>query len=97
VPDLVISQELSDSAAKVHAIIDELEHQKSDDNQYHGVFGESHLQDAFSDFSGDWKLHREKIRKNVDKLDKNLQNSIETWTDLQQQLKDGLQSHEETA
>lgn len=95
--DLVISQELSDSSTTVHAINDELEHQKSDDDQYHGVFGESHIQDAFQDFSGDWKLHREKLRKNVDKLDKNLQNAVDTWNDIQTQLKDGLQQHEESA
>lgn len=95
--DLVISQELSDSAAKVHAINDELQHQESDKSEYAHVFGESHLQKKFHDFSGDWKLHREKIRKNVDKLDKNLQNSVDTWRDTQQQLTDGLQQHEEQA
>jgi hypothetical protein len=81
---------VTDSRERVGRVNDELEHQRSSDSANHGVFGERHLQGTFDAFSGDWKLHREKLRKNVDKLHRNLEDMNSAFTDVQQQLVDGL-------
>lgn len=81
---------VTDSKDRVGRVNDELAHQRSSDSANHGVFGERNLQGAFDQFSGDWKLHREKLRKNVGKLHQNLENMNSAFTDVQQQLVDGL-------
>ncbi|MFZ7087104.1 hypothetical protein [Curtobacterium sp. RRHDQ10] len=86
---------VTDSRDRVGRVDDELQHQKSDDKADRGVFGEGHLEHTYRDFSGDWKLHREKLRKNVDKLHQNLINMNDAFTDVQQQLTDGLKVSEE--
>lgn len=88
---------VTDSRDRVGRVNDELDHQKSSDKENRGVFGEKHLESTFKDFSGDWKLHREKLRKNVDKLHQNLVNMNDAFVDVQQQLTDGLKVNEEQA
>lgn len=86
---------VTDSRDRVGRVNDELEHQKSSDAENRGVFGEKHLEGTFKDFSGDWKLHREKLRKNVDKLHKNLVDMHDAFTDVQTQLVDALKVEEQ--
>lgn len=81
---------VTDSRQRVGRVNEELEHQRSSDRENRGVFGERRLQSTFDSFSGDWKLHREKLRKNVDKLHRNLEDMNTAFTDVQQQLVDGL-------
>ncbi|KQO63865.1 hypothetical protein [Curtobacterium sp. Leaf261] len=89
--DLIITKAvLEDSAAALQHIHDELDHQKSDDGSLAEIYGEHDLQKAMHDFSGDWKIHRGKIRDAVGKLNESMQKSLESWTGLEKGLTDAL-------
>ncbi|TPG03975.1 hypothetical protein EAH85_17940 [Curtobacterium flaccumfaciens] len=81
---------VTDSRERVGRVNDELTHQRSSAAANEGVFGERNLQRTFDAFSEDWKLHREKLQKNVEKLHRNLEDMNSAFTDVQQQLVDGL-------
>ncbi|MFZ7087107.1 hypothetical protein [Curtobacterium sp. RRHDQ10] len=95
--DLIITKAvLEDSASKLQHIHDELDHQKSDDGSLAEVYGQHDVQDAMHDFSGDWKIHREKIRDAVGKLHELMQKSVESWTGLEQDLAGALTTENTT-
>lgn len=89
--DLIITKAvLEDSATKLQHIADELEHQKSDDRALTEVYGQHDVQRAMHDFSGDWKIHREKMTGAVTDLRDKMQKSVEHWSSLEQDLHDKL-------
>jgi hypothetical protein len=89
--DLIITRAvLEDSATKLQHISDELEHQKSDDRALTEVYGQHDLQKAMHDFSGDWKIHRSKMKGAVKDLHDKMQKSVEHWSALEQDLHDKL-------
>ncbi len=97
-PDLIITKAvLDDSAGKLQHIVDELEHQKSDDRALSEVYGQRDVQKAMHDFSGDWKIHREKMTGAVKDLQGKMQKSLEHWRALEQDLADKLSTEHEDA
>jgi hypothetical protein len=97
--DLIITKAvLEDSAAKLQHISDELEHQKSDDRALSEVYGQHDVQKAMHDFSGDWKIHRNKLKGAVKDLHGKMQKATENWTALEQDLHDKLTTeHHDTS
>jgi hypothetical protein len=93
--DLIVSAQLDEAAQNTAMILDELQHQKSDDKELDDIYGQSDVTSAMESFGGDWKIHRENITKNVSKLNDMLSNSMDQWKDIQQQLTDGLQTNTE--
>jgi len=89
--DLIITKEvLEDSTTKLQHISDELEHQKSDDRALDQVYGQHDVHKAMHDFSGDWKIHRNKMKGAVKDLRDKMQKVTQNWTDLEQDLHDKL-------
>jgi hypothetical protein len=96
--DLIITKAvLEDSAAKLTHISDELEHQKSDDRELDQVYGQSDVHSAMSDFSGDWKIHRDKMKGAISDLKDKMQKATDNWTSLEQDLHDKLTTEEHQA
>ncbi|WP_144761325.1 hypothetical protein [Curtobacterium sp. 9128] len=89
--DLIITKEvLEDSTTKLQHISDELEHQKSDDRALDQVYGQHDVYKAMHDFSGDWKIHRNKMKGAIADLRDKMQKATQNWTDLEQDLHDKL-------
>ncbi|WIE64927.1 hypothetical protein DEI99_017090 [Curtobacterium sp. MCLR17_036] len=89
--DLIITRAvLEDSATKLQHISDELEHQRSDDRALTEIYGQHDVQKAMHDFSGDWKIHRNKMKGAVRDLHDKMQKSTEHWTELETDLTDKL-------
>ena len=96
--DLIITKAvLEDSAAKLQHISDELEHQKSDDRALTEVYGQHDVQRAMHDFSGDWKIHRNKMKGAVKDLHEKMQKASDNWASLEQDLHDKLSTEEHPA
>jgi hypothetical protein len=89
--DLIITRAvLEDSATKLQHISDELEHQKSDDRALSEVYGQHDVQKAMHDFSGDWKIHRNKMKGAVKDLHEKMRKATEHFTDLEHDLTEKL-------
>ncbi|WIE61534.1 hypothetical protein DEI97_017585 [Curtobacterium sp. MCLR17_032] len=89
--DLIITRAvLEDSTTKLQHISDELEHQKSDDRALTEVYGQHDVQKAMHDFSGDWKIHRNKMKGAVKDLHEKMQKATENFTDLEHDLTEKL-------
>lgn len=89
--DLIITRAvLEDSTTKLQHISDELEHQRSDDRELDQVYGQHDVQKAMHDFSGDWKIHRNKMKGAVKDLHDKVQKAADNWTAVDQDLHDKL-------
>jgi NifU-like protein involved in Fe-S cluster formation len=96
--DLIITKAvLEDSAAKLQHISDELEHQKSDDRALSEVYGQRDVQKAMHDFSGDWKIHRNKMKGAVKDLGEKMRKASENWSALEQDLAEKLSTEHHDA
>ncbi|SBN61650.1 hypothetical protein GA0004736_0538 [Curtobacterium sp. 9128] len=89
--DLIITKEvLEDSTTKLQHISDELKHQKSDDRALDQVYGQHDVYKAMNDFSGDWKIHRNKMKGAIADLRDKMQKVTQNWTDLEHDLSEKL-------
>jgi hypothetical protein len=96
--DLIITKEvLEDSTTKLQHISDELEHQKSDDRELDQVYGQSDVHSAMNDFSGDWKIHRDKMKGAIADLRDKMQKATDNWTGLEQDLSEKLSTEKQDA
>jgi len=79
-PDLIVDGEaLRTSIDSLSRVRDELGDQMSGRDENHDIFGQRDLNKAMRDFSGDWKIHRTKIKDDVSKLHDKLVEMSETW------------------
>lgn len=94
--DLIITQAvLEESTAKLQHISAELEHLKSDERELAQVYGQRDLQKAMHDFSGDWRVHRDKMKGAVKDLATKMQQATDEWTSREKELADALSTEEE--
>ncbi|NIJ05111.1 hypothetical protein [Frigoribacterium faeni] len=79
-PDLIVDGEaLRTSIDSLARVRDELSDQMSGRDENHDIFGQKDLNKAMHDFSGDWKIHRNKIKDDVVKLHDKLVEMSDTW------------------
>jgi hypothetical protein len=79
-PDLIVDGEaLRTSIDALARVRDELSDQMSGRDENHDIFGQKELNKAMRDFSGDWKIHRTKIKDDVVKLHDKFVEMSDTW------------------
>ena len=95
--DLIITKEvLEDSTTKLQHISEELEHQKSDSRELDEVYGQRDVHSAMHAFSGDWKIHRDKMKGAISDLRDKMQKATDNWNSLESDLTEKLttESHD---
>ncbi|MFD4410387.1 hypothetical protein ACFVXW_11765 [Streptomyces sp. NPDC058251] len=57
-----------------------------------GTLGEQGLADVFDDFGDNWKIHRERLTDELEKLSKILSTAAKAYEDIDHQLAEALRS-----
>ncbi|KQS17129.1 MULTISPECIES: hypothetical protein [unclassified Frigoribacterium] len=91
--DLIVDGEaLKTSIDALARVRDELDHQASGKDENKDIFGQATVNKAMHDFSGNWKIHRGKIKDNVSKLHDKLQQMHDEWDKADASIADGLKT-----
>ncbi|WP_423922508.1 hypothetical protein ACPEEZ_02880 [Frigoribacterium sp. 2-23] len=91
--DLIVDGDaLATSIDNLARVRDELADQMSGRDENHDIFGQRDINKAMRDFSGDWKIHRKKIKDDVAKLHDKLVEMNDTWNEADQEIKKNIQT-----
>jgi hypothetical protein len=81
----VSTKDLEESATQLKRLQDEFEHSSQLMAEFRGFIGSGELADKLDDFASNWKIHREKLCKQIELLGKTAETAAKAY--------DGIDAH----
>jgi hypothetical protein len=90
-PDLCVDYSLLEEASKsLSSLISEFDNIKAQEGAYDGALGSGNIASAMDSFAGNWDYHRRKLTENMQAVGELIDNTMKSFQQADQKLKDSL-------